>query len=298
MRAALGQLPQAAPVVSLSRRLTRGDLRVLAFHGVPDLDAFDRLVSAVLRHYRPVSEGDVAAAIESGHDLPEYPVWFTFDDGLRSTIDAGEVLASRDVSATAFVCPAVIAQPGHRLWFQVAADAQDQGLLEALLGEGRSPAHLKTLPDDDRRRLVASLEREIRPTDPGSVVGVADLERWRDQGHTVGNHTWDHPCLDTCTQDEQERQLRQAHDALIRWGLEPRFFAYPNGNDTPRAAAVARELGYVGSLLFDHALSGPVARATSPHQISRLRLDSDSEARRALSILSGAHSFAHHLVLR
>jgi peptidoglycan/xylan/chitin deacetylase (PgdA/CDA1 family) len=297
VRAALGRVPQAAPVVRLTRRVRRRDLRVLAFHGVDDLAHFDRLVSTILGQYHAVTEREVAAAIQHGQELPHHPVWFTFDDGLRSTIDAGEVLARHGVSATAFVCPAVIGQQ-RRLWFQVAAEAQTRGMLRASSGGGPAPGALKSLPDHDRRHVISQLENEIDEVRPEAVVHVADLLRWKDQGHTVGNHTWDHPCLDTCDEAEQRRQVRLAHEALVGWGLEPKFLAYPNGNYTRVAEATARELGYVGALLFDHAVARRIDVARSPHRISRLRIDSDADGRRALSILSGSHSVAHHLVLR
>jgi peptidoglycan/xylan/chitin deacetylase (PgdA/CDA1 family) len=296
VRAAFGQVPQNSSVVRLTRRLRRTDLRVLGFHGVADLAHFDHLVSTILKQYQPVTQYDVAAAIQQGHQLPDHAVWFTFDDGLRSTIEAGELLARHGVSATAFVCPSVVGQP-RRLWFQVAAEADRRGRLRAVGGEGLTHAHVKKLPDHERRRLISLLENEINEVRAGEVVHVPDLLRWRDQGHTVGNHTWDHPCLDTCEEADQRRQVRDAHDALTGWGLDPVFLAYPNGNYTPIAEATARELGYAGSVLFDHGLSRRVDMARAPHRISRLRIDSNADSRRALSILSGAHSTAHHFVL-
>ena len=292
-RTILGQVPQSAPAARLARNATRRNLRVLAFHGVPDLAKFDRVVTAILRDYEPVSESDVAAAIEGHYRLPNLAVWFTFDDGLRSTFDAAQLLADHGVSATAFVCPAVIGQP-QRLWFQSAEEAAQRGIQ---LGreDSLSTLRLKVRPDSERRALVAELESRLDTVDPAIVVHVEDLEAWRALGHTVGNHTWDHPCLDTCSAEDQKAQVMRAHDQLVGWGIYPRFFAYPNGNFTPIAADVAQALGYAGSLLFDHALSSDVA--AFPHQISRLRIDSDVDTRRALSILSGAHSFAHHLVL-
>lgn len=294
LRAILGQVPQSTSAARLARNATRRNLRVLAFHGVPDLAQFDRVVTAILRVYEPVSESDVAASIEGKRRLPNLAVWFTFDDGLRSTFDAGQLLASHGVSATAFVCPAVIGQ-ARRLWFQSAEEAARRGM-QSGTEDAPSTRSLKVRSDLERRALVAELESRLDAVDPARVVHVEDLLAWRALGHTVGNHTWDHPCLDTCSDEDQKGQVMRAHDQLVGWGIHPRFLAYPNGNFTPIAADVAQALGYAGSLLFDHALSGDVAGF--PHQISRLRIDSDVDTRRALSILSGAHSFAHHLVLK
>lgn len=42
------------------------------------------------------------------------------------------------------------------------------------------------------------------------------LRRIRDEGHIIGNHTWDHPDLGRVSAAEAESQLRRAHDAIER----------------------------------------------------------------------------------
>jgi peptidoglycan/xylan/chitin deacetylase (PgdA/CDA1 family) len=289
VRRSLVQLPQTALAGRLARRLTRNKLRILGFHGVEDPLHFRQVVSLIRARYEPVSADDVVAAILREHRLPELAVWMTFDDGLSSTFDAGDLLKDQGISATAFVCPSTIADP-RRLWFQTVAAAEEKGI--RVVGTAGHPrlSELKSAPDEVRRDYVAGLEEELRGRglDP-RPVGRHRLQEWIAQGHTIGNHTWDHPCLDTCREDEQMLQVSRAHEILADWGLPTRLFAYPNGNHTTVAESVLRELGYTAAVLFDHDLAGDLS---NPLTLSRLRIDSGASLKRVDSLLSGAHSAA------
>lgn len=289
LRRSLAGVATNRVVRSVVLRRTSARLRVLGYHGVDDPDAFERGVAQIVTDYVPVSGEEVAAAILTGTALPPRAVWFTFDDGLKSTFDAAELLAAHGVRATIFVNPASIETPGLQ-WFQVYDLATRKGLIAP--DEQDRFARLKSIPDGARRELVAELEERVAriPDIPASLSGsLADLDRWIDLGHEVGNHTWDHPCLDQCTPAEQHEQIERAHRWLLDRGLQPRFFAYPNGDWSQEAADVVRGLGYVGSVLFDHRLAN---LGEDPHRMSRLRIDSSADARRIAGIVSGAHSVA------
>lgn len=276
-------------VSSLSTGLTANHLRILGFHGVDDLRHFENLISMVLNSYTPVNGDAIKAALEGKASLPPRAVWFTFDDGLQSTMDAGSLLHEHGVVATAFVNPASIAEP-HLLWFQIVEAALSAGVIMPDERERFSLLRLKNAPDQDRRAAVAILKSRLESSinlPATKSASIESLQKWVAFGHEVGNHTWDHPCLDTCSEGAQENQIRWAHDWLMSQGLEPRFFAYPNGNFTEHSADTVASLGYIGSVLFDHRLA---KLNGSPHQLSRLRIDSSAPLPRVRSILSGAHS--------
>lgn len=275
--------------------MTSSQLRILAFHGVPDRLKFERILDEILRSYTPVSEDRVASALSGGPALPPRPVWVTFDDGLPSAFACAALLARRGIRATAFVCPSVI-DSDERLWFQTWADAQAAGVLQSAEWEELSLSRMKSFSDEERRAATAILSARLAKVLPGGFEQATQktLEEWLSAGHFIGNHTWDHPLLNRCTADEQRAQVVKAHEDLVRRGFAPRFLAYPNGNSAPAAADAARELGYQGSLLFDHRLT---KRTCDRQQLSRLRIDSDVSTRRAASILSGAHSALFHLAL-
>lgn len=287
------EVPQIRPVRALTQRLTRKKLRILAFHGIADASKFSVLVDAILDHYTPVTAAQVGRGLKGLSSLPDKPVWFTFDDGEPSVFEAGHMLAQRGIEATAFVCPAVIGT-ANLLWFQTMARCLERGLVTADERERFTFARFKLLIDDVRRSETQVLERRLAADGfvPPAQVDIEGLERWLRLGHEIGNHTWDHPCLDHCPPDEQAAQVRRAHEWLTERGFPVRFFAYPNGNWTATSAAVAQGLGYEASLLFDHRLAS-VAGPTD--RVSRLRINADAPVRRGLSILSGAHSAMFHL---
>lgn len=247
-------------------------LRILAYHELSDLAAVGRHLD-ILADYQPVSAEDVVA----GRKLPKRAVWVTFDDGHPATVDAADWLAARGISATAFVCPSVV---GGRspLWFQLADEAKRRGLIG-------SKEALKQMPDRDRRALLdgLGLDLEVEQTTEAALRG------WVAAGHTIGNHTWDHPLLDHCSDEEQRAQVALAHVWIEeRFPGQPRVLAYPNGNWAMAAAAEAQHHQYL-TLLFDHR----VARAVRDGRpVSRLRVDADASPRRFRAIVSGAHSAA------
>lgn len=293
LRDAIRKVSLTTPVRQIAFRSTPTALRALAFHGVPDPDHFADMVRAIILRYRPVSGEDVAAALVGKRTLPQHAVWFTFDDGLRSTFEVGPMLAELGISATVFVCPSTV-DTCDLLWFQVLEESERRRLIASSEQDRFSASRLKRLPDAELRREIAVLSSRLGG-DPPSIdrtPGLASIRSWVASGHDLGNHTWDHPCMDQCTPEEQRRQVILAHAWLKDHGLQARFFAYPNGNWSAATAAIARELGYVGSLLFDHRLT---RLPTDPDRISRLRIDSHAPIPRALGIASGAHSALFHL---
>jgi peptidoglycan/xylan/chitin deacetylase (PgdA/CDA1 family) len=285
----LGVFEHAAVARSADR------LRILAYHRVPDGDAFAAQLRHLREHYSLVSGGQVADALAGGGTLPARSVWVTFDDGDPSVVEVGlPALEVARVPATVFVCPGLV-RDGTPPWWRVVEAAGAAGVGAAVAGQhhsGRSLVRaLKQVPDGERRRVLselgASAGHGIEPDLPWAL-GEGDLRRWLDAGLEVGNHTWDHPCLDRCESEEQRRQLVDAHEWLVALlGRHPRLFAYPNGDHTAHAEAVLAELGYEVGLLFDHHLAD---LAQHRLRLSRLRLDSDDALPRCRAVVSGLHS--------
>lgn len=285
------------PVSAAVERVLRGRFRVVAYHGVGDPDAFRRQLDAVLSRYVSVCGAAVAAAMNGGPQLPDRAVWITFDDGHSSVVEhALPLLVERGMSATLFVNPGSV-ERGAPAWWDVVEFAADHGWAAEGLPVGRYVQALKSLPDDERRTYVADADvfsqLSVGGTGPVPVAGMAALHSWMNAGLELGNHTWDHPCLDACTADEQRRQIVEADRWLEGIGAfeRARLFAYPNGDWTPDSESVLTDLGYDIALLFDHRLADLVG--TNPLRVSRVRLDSAASIERARAILSGGHSILY-----
>lgn len=283
-----------APAAIVARRVTAGRLRVLGYHGVDDPAAFEAQLRHLVERYRPVSSSEVAAAARGEATLPPRAVWVTFDDGYRSVVEhAADALARHGVRATLFVCPGVIATGGLH-WWDVAELAERRGIAADVPGPAGLGvvARLKRLHDVERRRWVEHLSDavETEQAEPWRrVCGETDLRRWRDAGHDLGNHTWDHPLLPRVERDDAVEQVERAHRWLVERGLlgpEPAF-AHPNGDVDTRVLPALRDLGYELVVEFDHRLD---RRRPAAYSVSRLRIDAGASVARFSAVLSGAHS--------
>lgn len=284
----------SGPIAAAARWLTCRRLRVLTYHDVGDPRAFAKQLDLFAGKYVTVTSDDVIAWIDGERPLPERPLWITFDDGDPSVFNVAlPLLTERGLSATAFICPGLLNSTTAHWWATVSV-AIDQGLAPA-----GSVSRLKQVTDGERRAEVARLSERLLAS--GQRIDRAqwstdNVHAWVAAGNDVGNHTWDHPCLDKCTPEEQARQIREAHDALTAvLGTPPRVFAWPNGNVASESDAVLRDLGYRIVLPCDHRL---VARQPDPLSMSRLRIDADAEVFRARAIMSGSHSVGFGAIQR
>lgn len=253
-------------------------------------------------HYQPVSVDEVLDSLE-GTSLPRRAVWVTFDDGHPNVVGVGLPILTRwEIPATLFVCPAVI-DTTTPLWWQAVEQALGSGHCVRWRGvdyTGRAGGeslvrHLKLTPDPERRLVVEAITNDTRTRDSLSQpqLTTSDLQRLASAGATIGNHTWDHPCLDRCEPEEQRRQIELAHRSLVTWTpLARPVLAFPNGNWARLAEDAAVDLGYRIGLLFDHRLTVQSHRSMS---WSRLRVKSDTSLSRFRSILSGMHPALHRI---
>ena len=293
-RALAFQVLGCGPVTDMAVRLSKDRMRVLAYHGIPDPTAFEDHLVEISDRFTPVSGAQVAAALSGRHRLPSRAIWLTFDDGFPEVETLGRPLLERfGITATLFVCPGVI-DTDEPYWWEVVREAARIGITDesGSTVRGRLEYELKTVPDDRRRAVVAWLEEAIRAHQQGpyrrSQMTSKQLLTWAEAGQEVGNHTWDHPLLDQCSEDEQEAQVRRADDWLRdALGSRRRFFAYPNGNWTAVSEGVLRERDYDVALGFDHRLATADAQRL---RISRLRLDSDAPLGRFRAVTSGIHT--------
>lgn len=291
----------SSAVATVARLASSDRLPVLAYHDVPDAAIFSKHLDLIQERYRPVSGNEVAAAVRRDAPLPRRAVWLTFDDANPGVFaNALPQLAERNVPATLFACPGVVDTDRPYWWqsIELALAARRGVVLRGRTWSDPSVVTLlKTVPDAVRRATVARVMDGLAASGlPTSVPQATsdDLRRWLAAGLEIGNHTWDHPCLDTCDADQQREQIVAAHDSLRSLlGEPPRLFAYPNGNTAEPSRRLLADLRYDVAALFDHRL----ARLRGP-EVSRLRVDADASERRLTAIVSGAHPAAYAVARR
>ena len=283
------------PVAGFARTLGSRRLAVLAYHDVPHGPTFAAHLDYITEHYRPVTGADVSAALD-GRSLPRNAVWITFDDAKPGVFaEAMPLLVERGIPASVFVCPGVV-DTSEPYWWELLDAALAYGHQIAFAGrqwtDSSVIAALKEVADEVRRACVDRVGEELAVIGRSSVASQAtsaDLQTWVAAGLEVGNHTWDHPCLDRCDPDEQRQQIVAAHEWITDLlGAPTTLFAYPNGNSAPTSRAVLAELGYRIRTLFDHRR----ARLHEP-EMSRLRIDAHVPLPRLAAIVSGTHPAAY-----
>ncbi|MDP8957614.1 MAG: polysaccharide deacetylase family protein [Actinomycetota bacterium] len=289
---------------AVGRLTTAGSLRVLAYHQVDDAASFRWQMRYLRERFVPVSSALVLQALQGEANLPARAAWVTFDDADPSVVEQGlPILSDMDVPSSMFVCPGLV--DSHQpFWWETVEHALQAGVAASVQGRSFGRQNLlgllgvlKGLGDAQRREVVGDLERRAldlrgRPYRRRQIT-TEQLDRYLASGATLGNHTWDHPCLDRCDPHAQRQQIEQAHAWLEGYlGEPPLIFAYPNGNHSLQSESILNELGYQVGLLFDHRLG---SLSQNPLRISRLRVNASTAPRRFAAILSGAHPAVHQL---
>lgn len=271
-------------VARLAAITLKAPLRVLAYHAILDQDGFEAQMEHLVERYHPISSEQVVRWLDGGSLAPG-AVWVTFDDGDPTVVENGLPILSRlGIPATMFICPGVI-DTDRPYWWDIIDQISSAEV-----------ARLKAVPNVERvarTEEVANQLREVHGVDVSRRQLTSEqLQSWLEAGGDVGNHTWDHPMMDRCDPDEQERQIRTAHDWIMdRVRPAQLLYAYPNGNAVAHSDSVLAELGYDLSLMFDHRIASVRTRT----RLSRLRTNADGDLTRFRAIVSGMHPTVHRL---
>lgn len=296
----LDALLARSPAQLLLRRRSAGRLVVLAYHAVEGPAPFARQLDHLLRRHRPVSLDLVLAALADEAELPPGAVLVTFDDADPTHLEVAlPALAERGIPGAAFVVAGLLGTD-RPFWWEEAAALAGAGGRAPGMPEDPVPLlrRLKAVPDPERRAALEALRATAaEPAPPRRHLAAADLPALEAGGIAVGGHSLDHPCLDRCDAAEVERQVGECHRILAdALGRDPVAFAYPNGEDDPRAVAALRGLGYRAAFRFDHRV-GPFP-PTDPLRISRVRANAWTPIDRFRILASGLHPTLHHAIGR
>jgi peptidoglycan/xylan/chitin deacetylase (PgdA/CDA1 family) len=160
-----------------------------------------QLERLLARGFRPARAGDAARGTRR-------LLHVTFDDGLRSVLQAIPVLERLKVPATVFACTA--------------------------------------FADEERPLDVPELRAElVAHPEEFATMGWSELRELAGRGVEIGSHTIRHPWLTTLSDDDLAYELvesrRRIEDEL---GQPCRFLAYPYGDHDVRVRRAAGAAGY------------------------------------------------------
>jgi peptidoglycan/xylan/chitin deacetylase (PgdA/CDA1 family) len=276
---------------TLRARLHPRKVAILSYHNVvPDADPplgdtslhlplsrFRAQMDALVRHFRVVPldallAESVEPGIEGGEGIGEahgIRVAITFDDAYRGAMELGlPELASRDLPATAFVCPGLLGSEGF--WWDRLADPAAGGVPAPLR------SHVLERLGGRQEEAVAWARRENIPLRempalyrPGSPEEVEEASAFC----SLGAHTWSHVNLATIPEGEARVEL----DRSLSWLREremdiPHTLSYPYGLSSPAVRALAARLGFAAGFLVEGGPAAPGVLVDAPFLIPRLNI--------------------------
>ncbi len=208
-------------------------------------------------------------------------VLVTFDDGYRDYHDnAYPVLARHRIPAVVFLATQFMDE-GGMLWTDEvqwaslstrrdrvklpwpggAELALPDAAARTRLGE-KARAHLKTLPDEERRAVLPALLAELGPAPPRDRQMLSwDEVRKTSEFTTWGGHSHTHPILSKLAREQADREIRTCRDRITaETGRAPTTFAYPNGRPadyTTETQDILRANGFTLGFSTSEGIAGP-----------------------------------------
>jgi peptidoglycan/xylan/chitin deacetylase (PgdA/CDA1 family) len=246
--------------------------------------------------YRVVPASELLPIAIARRRGQRFPVAVTFDDDLRSHVEAAmPALRRHGLPATFFLCGASLHGP-HRFWWERLQAAADSGAaVESLLpADAAAPrdapagaihavgSAIEELAPDERAAVARRLESQLGP-DPGdSGIRAEDARTLAAAGLEIGFHTLRHEPLPQLDERALAEAMSDGRAALSEVaGSELTVISYPHGKADERVAAAARSAGYA----FGFTTSGEKVRpGDDPLLLGRLYPTFGSPGRFALQV--------------
>ena len=247
---------------------------------------FEELCRFLAANYTVLPLSEVVAAKKKGRSLPQRTVAITFDDGYASNYHlAYPILKSLNLPATIFSVAGYLdgkvtmwfhriemafarteapfidfPMDGHPMRFGLADREHRAFALGVITGI------VKKLPTTELLIALAKIERDLGVTDQvGKNLPVPlqpmswDMARELDSGGLIdiGGHTFTHPILARCSDDQQAEEIKRSRDRLTaELGRQPKLFAYTNGKTgdfTTTTQRLLREHGFEAAVTMQEA---------------------------------------------
>lgn len=249
------------------------------------LDAFQRILDFVVRHYHVVSLADLDAAHRGDAPMPATPLLITFDDGWRDTLTwALPELTKRHLPAVMFVPSEVPTLAAARWWQDALAAGLRQAPVAARLcadagaavtasdNVGQSvAAYVAAMPPDERCRWM---ERHA----PGmcsqvqtrQMVTCDELDAVCRTRMAVGGHGHTHGPLTLMADPAAE--LLASRRMLERLGQRICSMSFPHGAWSAGLVAAARAVGLTWLFTSDPELTDVRHWPPLPTPIGRIHV--------------------------
>jgi len=213
------------------------------------------------RHYEVVALADLVERARNRGAGDRIPAAITFDDDLSRHLSvAAPILEEFGFPATFFLCGNSLQGPSSFWW-------QDLQLILNRGPDGREELHrelaeewswaklngnisdltdtIESSTPQQRDAIAAVLRKLAGPERLDDGLSAADVKKLADRGFEIGFHTRHHYSLQSLTEKELEREMREGLDELeAASGRRPTSIAYPYAKADLRIADAARKAGF------------------------------------------------------
>src|SRR5690606_16917942 len=232
------------------------------FHN-PSKREFESTIKWLLKQkLQFISSSDLWNIANNNVVFPKGAVLITVDDGWASNKTNIVDIAERyKIPVTIFISSEPVEK--GRYWWSYAKKAIKSGLLSS------SVEDLKRIPNGERLKIIKRLQDEVK-LEREALTPTQVQEISMSKYITIGGHTHTHTILPQCTDDTVREELQLSKEKLEAWtGKEVKFFAYPNGDFTPREISTLKDLDYKLSFANNPQYLTPETLRQSPYSIPR-----------------------------
>jgi peptidoglycan/xylan/chitin deacetylase (PgdA/CDA1 family) len=260
----------------------KGNFKVLVYHKVEDEKNFRRQLVYLKKNYNVIDLIILKKYCEKRSALPEKALLITFDDGDYTNFSkAYPLLKLYKIPAIFFVVTGLLNSETPFWW--------DELIYYLGSKEGNQKAwEVKTWSNRERVKFLENVRKTSeKPKLKSRQLAVSELEELKQENIAIANHTFSHPMLDRCSEEEIDWELSTSILTLQNLDCNGDVFAYPNGNWTPFVEKKLKQHNIKLSFLFDHQIN---KANFNPLRISRLVVDDSTPYWKFRLILSGLHS--------
>ena len=214
-----------------------------------NVEQFTKDLELLLTHYEPITPEDLIEYTNIHNKLPAGKFLLSFDDGFKEVYEiVAPILKSRGVPAIFFINPAFINNTSmfyrnkiSLLIEEFKNHQEDQKIVRAyaeiLNSSGNGSNHILTKLKSIRTetdlidQLAAitdfSFEEWLKKHQP--YLSSSQLMELKNQGFTIGAHSWDHPYYSRLTLQDQIKQTVDSCDYVQEHELSTkRYFSFPH----------------------------------------------------------------------
>jgi peptidoglycan/xylan/chitin deacetylase (PgdA/CDA1 family) len=187
--------------------------------------------------FRFLSPHDLERIIKEELPFPKGAVLLTVDDGWQSNVtNVVEVANLYKVPVTIFVATTPVEEGAY--WWSFIQQAKQQGVTRF------SKWDLKKMPEEKRLGILQEIKKKVSARrDAMTIDQIRAISA--SPYITIGAHTQTHPILINCQEKQVYEELKISRQKLESWtGKEVVYFAYPNGDYSPREAQILETLKY------------------------------------------------------